>query len=179
MRMANHFQLNLLWYLLFLECCCSCVSCRSLNFLIWIVDPPSVKINRKEVIVVEGHNTSLTCNVSGKPEPTITWTKQGSGVVLSNTSSLDVLNVSRHDATDDIIQYQCKASNGVGTPATATVNVTVYCKYYRFILYLLPLGELKFLWTVAKKNFYFCKATGNPQSNISWPRQVGTKTCVL
>ena len=111
------------------------VARHSLNFLICIVDPPSIKINRKEVIVVEGHNTSLTCNVSGKPEPTITWTKQGSGVVLSNTSSWDVLNVSRHDATDDIIQYQCKASNGVGTPAAATVNVTVYCKYYRFICY--------------------------------------------
>ena len=103
--------------------------CCSLNFFICIVDPPSVTIRKQEVIVVEGHNTSLTCNVSGKPDPTITWTKQGSGVVLSNTSSLDVVNVSRHDAIDDIIQYQCKASNGVGTPATATVNVTVYCKY--------------------------------------------------
>ena len=129
MRMANHFQLNLLWYLLFLGCCCSCVSSHSLKFLICIVDPPSIKIHKKEVIVVEGRNTSLTCNVSGKPEPTITWTKHGSSKVLSNTSSLDVVNVSRHDTTDDIIQYQCTASNGVGTPATATVNVTVYCKY--------------------------------------------------
>ena len=126
--MANNFPLNLLWYLLFLGCCCSCVFCHSLNFLICIVDPP-IKIHKKEVIVVEGHNTSLASNVSGKPEPTITWTKQGSGVVLSNTSSLDVVNVSRHDTTDDIIQYQCTASNGGGTPATATVNVTVYCKY--------------------------------------------------
>ena len=71
--------------------------------MIYIVDPPSIKIHKKEVIVVY---TSLTCNVSGKPEPTITWTKQGSNKVLSNTSSLDMVNVSRHDATDDIIQYQ-------------------------------------------------------------------------
>ena len=97
--------------------------------MICIVDPPSINIHKKEVIVVEGHNTSLACNVSGKPEPTITWTKQGSSKVLSNTSSLDVVNVRRHDATDDMIQYQCIASNGVGTPATATVNITVYCKY--------------------------------------------------
>ena len=78
-------------------------------------------------------------------EPTIKWTKQGSGVILSNTSSLDVVNVSRHDATDDIIQYQCTASNEVGTPATATVNITVHCKYLRSILYLLPPAKLKFL----------------------------------
>ena len=25
-------------------------------------------------------------------------------------------------------QYQCKSSNGVQTPATATVNVTVHCE---------------------------------------------------
>ena len=94
-----------------------------------IVDPPSVTVHKQETIVVEGHNTSLACEVSGEPNPTITWTKQGSSKVLSNTSSLDVVNVSRHDAIDDIIQYQCTASNGVGTSATATVNVNVYCKY--------------------------------------------------
>ena len=55
--------------------------------------------------------------------------KQGSIKVLSNTSSLDVVNVSRHDAIDDIIQYRCTAINGVGTSAIATVNVNVYCKY--------------------------------------------------
>ena len=62
-------------------------------------------IHNQEVIAVEGHNTGLACNVCGKPYPTITWTKQGSGVVLSNASSLDVVNVSRHDAISDIIQY--------------------------------------------------------------------------
>ena len=78
--------------------------------------------------VEEGNNITLMCNASGKPEPIITWTKLGSLVVLSNTSSLTIVNVSRPGTPDNMIQYQCTASNGVETPATATVNVTVHCK---------------------------------------------------
>ena len=43
-------------------------------------------------------------------------------------SLLSVVNVSRPGTADNMIQYQCKASNGVETPATATVNVTVHCE---------------------------------------------------
>ena len=78
--------------------------------------------------VEEGNNITLMCNASGKPEPIITWTKLNSSVVLSNTSSLTIVNVSRPGTPDNMIHYQCTASNGVETPATATVNVTVHCK---------------------------------------------------
>ena len=76
----------------------------------------------------EGDNIILTCSASGKPDPVITWTTFGSSEVLSNTSSLTIVNVSRPGTADNTIQYQCTASNGVGTPVTATVNVTVRCK---------------------------------------------------
>jgi len=39
------------------------------------------------------------------------------------------VNVSRPGTPDNMIQYQCTASNGVETSATDTVNVTVHCKY--------------------------------------------------
>ena len=76
--------------------------------------------------VQEGNNITLLCNVSGKPAPVMAWTKAGSSQVLSHTSLLSVVNVSRPGTADNTIQYQCKASNGVKTPATATVNVTVH-----------------------------------------------------
>ena len=76
----------------------------------------------------EGDNITLTCSASGKPNPVITWTMFGSSEVVSNTSSLYIVNVSRPGTPDNMIQYQCTASNGVGTPATATINVTVHCK---------------------------------------------------
>ena len=78
--------------------------------------------------VQEGNNITLSCNASGKPGPVIAWTKVGSSQVLSHTSLLSVVNVSRPGTADNMIQYQCKATNGVKTPATATVNVTVHCE---------------------------------------------------
>ena len=72
---------------------------------------------------------TFLCNASGKPYPTITWTELGTSEVLSNTSSVTIVNVSRPGTPDNMIQYQCTASNGVETPAMATVNVTIHCKY--------------------------------------------------
>ena len=70
---------------------------------------------------------NFTCTASGKPKPRITWTKVGSSEVISYALQVKI-NVSRPVTADNMIQYQCAASNGVGTPATATVNVTVQCK---------------------------------------------------
>ena len=93
-----------------------------------ILDPPSITIHKICDMLVEGDNITLTCNASGKPQPVITWTKLGSPVVLSQTSSFTIVNVSRPGTPDNMIQYQCTASNGVETPATATVNCIVHCK---------------------------------------------------
>ncbi len=89
----------------------------------------SVKISHTTTKVVEGNSLVLTCNASGKPDPSISWTKVGRPEVLSNTSSLTIVNVSRPGTPDNMIQYQCTASNGVGTPATATATINVHCKY--------------------------------------------------
>ena len=89
---------------------------------------PSVVVSSTDLIMPEGRNLSLTCNASGKPQPITTWSKLGSSEVLSTASSLTIVNVSRPGTPDNMIQYQCTASNGVETSATATVNVTVHCK---------------------------------------------------
>ena len=71
----------------------------------------------------------MTCAASGKPNPNIKWTKVGSSDFLSNASLLTVVNATRPKTANSRIQYQCIASNGVGTPATATASVIVNCKY--------------------------------------------------
>ena len=93
-----------------------------------MIDPPSITIHKISDTVEEGDNITLTCNASGKPRPVITWTKPGSSVVLSNTSSLTIVKVSRPGTPDNMIQYQCTASNGVETPATDIATVTVHCE---------------------------------------------------
>ena len=81
---------------------------------------------------MEGNNIALFCNTSGKPDPVITWTRLGSSEVLSNTSLLTVANVRRLGNPDNLIQYQCTASNRVANPAIAVANVTVYSKSVAF-----------------------------------------------
>ena len=95
---------------------------------IFILVAPSVYVSTSALVTKEGSNVSLSCNASGKPEPSISWTRVGSSKVLSVSPSLTIVNVSRPGTPENMIQYQCTASNGVGTPATATVNVTVHCK---------------------------------------------------
>ena len=71
---------------------------------------------------------TLSCNASGEPSPIITWTRIGDFEVFPQGSSITVLNVSRPGTPDNMIQYQCTASNGVESPAKAVANVTVHCK---------------------------------------------------
>ena len=95
--------------------------------------PPSVEISNKTATAVEGDRLNFTCTASGKPEPKIAWTKVGNATVRADTPSVSVI-VDRPGTADNMIQYQCTASNGVKPPATAIVNVTVYCKYqYSFL----------------------------------------------
>ena len=89
---------------------------------------PSVEISNKTVTAVEGDRLNFTCTASGKPKPKIAWTKVGHAIVIADTPLVPVV-VDRPATADNMIQYQCTASNGVKTPATATVNITVYCKY--------------------------------------------------
>ena len=90
---------------------------------------PSVEIFNTMLITVEGSNVTLSCNASGKPPPIITWTRIGDSEVFPQGSSISVVNVTRPGTPDNMIQYQCTASNGVKSPAKAVANITVHCKY--------------------------------------------------
>ena len=95
---------------------------------------PFAEVVPQTVTVIEGGNITLICNISGVPAPSILWTQIGSSKVVSHNSSLTIVNVSRPGTPDNMIQYQCTASNGVETSATDTVNVTVHCKYLMQII---------------------------------------------
>ena len=89
---------------------------------------PFAEVIPQTVTVIEAGNITLVCNISGVPAPSILWTQIGSSKVVSHNSSLTIVNVSRPGTPDNMIQYQCTASNGVETSAMATVNVTVQCE---------------------------------------------------
>ena len=98
-------------------------------FVLFSSVAPLVKISDAILTIVEGSNVTLSCNASGKPSPIITWTQVGDSKVFPQGSSITVLNVSRPGTPDNIIRYQCTASNGVESPVEAVAKVSVHCKY--------------------------------------------------
>lgn len=80
--------------------------------------------------------------------------------------SLTIKNVTRPGTADNMIQYQCTVNNGVGTPATATVNVTVH----------FPPGidHAPSAYQVVEGSgmtLFFNNATGNPKPGITWTKE--------
>ena len=83
---------------------------------------PSMVYPLENITVIEGENRTLTCNVSGGPVLTVTWTEvssrsQSSGVVRYLT------NISRKNAGE----YKCEATNDCGNSSASTF-LTVLCK---------------------------------------------------
>ena len=76
----------------------------------------------EDQFVSERRNTSLICNASGTPQPTVFWNDVASGQRI-NSSVLEFTNIHRGEAGE----YRCEASNECGS-AVEEVNVTVFCE---------------------------------------------------
>ena len=75
---------------------------------------------------------TLSCNASGNPEPTISWTKDGSPINSNSRNSLSednkqltIANVNRTDSGE----YRCVASNSVGNKTSNAATLDIKCKY--------------------------------------------------
>ena len=73
----------------------------------YLSDTPLVSVSPEKVTIVEGNKALLTCNASGEPEPSISWTRIGSSNVLSVSPSLTVVNVSRPGTEDNYGLSEC------------------------------------------------------------------------
>ena len=86
--------------------------------------PQNLTVNETNPIVV-------SCDASGFPEPSFTWTKDRQ--VVSQEKRLNIQRSNRSNAG----MYVCTASNGVGQDKTAKAYVTVQCKFvFRHIIEL-------------------------------------------
>ena len=78
---------------------------------------------------------TLSCNnVDGQPEPTISWTKDGSPLNTSVNSrislsddkkQLNITNVHRTGSGE----YRCVANNSLGNATSNATTLSVQCKY--------------------------------------------------
>ena len=76
---------------------------------------------------------TLTCNATGNPEPTISWTMDGSPVDTRDNSrisysadkqELTITNASRTDNGE----YRCVARNSLGNATSNASTVDIQCK---------------------------------------------------
>ncbi|XP_077540880.1 cell adhesion molecule Dscam1-like isoform X2 [Haemaphysalis longicornis] len=80
----------------------------------WVQEPHDVSLRESE-------NTTLVCDATGIPKPSISWEREGT--VLSATgSALRLSKLSKSDSG----RYKCTADNGLREPLAKEIRVTVY-----------------------------------------------------
>ncbi|XP_053325662.1 hemicentin-1 [Spea bombifrons] len=131
-------------------------------------DPPAIKDTEKmtNISVLLNHHTRLFCEVSGSPQPLITWYKGNTQVfenddvqVLENGKVLNFLKTS----VEDIGLYTCKATNIAGN---------VEKQYFLDILEpptIMDSGSLNEISVIAGRSAHLvCKVKGIPFPTIQW-----------
>ena len=95
-------------------------------------DQPEITVQPQNKTLTERENVTLSCNATGNPAPSISWTKDGSAVnspkisLSLDNKQLTITNVSRDDSGD----YRCVANNSVGAVVTSNAaTLGVQCKY--------------------------------------------------
>lgn len=119
----------------------------------------------------ENEELKLTINVSGKPEPTITWFKNDKEIPIDKrmkssfdgqVGSLTIKNLT----TDDTGKYKCEVKNNLGS-ATSTAEVVVEKKSKKpEIISKMSDAEL----TEGGDAHFEVKLTGYPSPEVQWYR---------
>ena len=114
-----------------------------------IIVAPLITTQPQSGPVTEGDNVTLSCNASGNPVPTISWTRDGSLVSSGDqrisfeagNRRLTITNVSRADSGE----YRCLADNSEGNDTSNATTLDVQCKYTSLIKDLTKLPKTEFL----------------------------------
>ena len=102
-------------------------------FLFIVRVAPQITTQPQAGSVIEGDNVTLSCNASGNPEPTISWTRDGSLVSSGDqrisfeagNRQLTITNVNRADSGE----YLCVADNSERNDTSNATTLDVQCKY--------------------------------------------------
>ena len=80
---------------------------------------------------MQGSSVTFSSDANGVPEPTFSWTKDGSAVTANDrirlsadNKELSITNVNRTESGE----YRCVATNSVETVSSKAATLTVHCK---------------------------------------------------
>ena len=98
---------------------------RNLHFILFFsTDPAEIVTLPVDQVVWVGQQVTLFCNVTGNPVPNITYTIVGENDTVGYNKTL-VINGS---STAYVKTYMCTANNGIQSPVSAKITVTVLGK---------------------------------------------------
>ena len=108
-------------------------TCVVLIVCILIVVPPQIATQPQGGPVTQSNNVTLSCNASGNPVPTITWTRNGSVLTSSvprisfgeESKELKITSINRADSGE----YRCVANNSEGNVTSDAATLDVQCEY--------------------------------------------------
>lgn len=97
---------------------------------------PKTIVHPQNITTKEGGNLTIYCNATGNPDPTVSWTKDGSLIrrnlritMSADGKQLTITNASASDSGE----YRCTAVNSIGKYASIASTVNVQCKCFLFI----------------------------------------------
>uniref|UniRef100_A0A671RNY0 Brother of CDO n=1 Tax=Sinocyclocheilus anshuiensis TaxID=1608454 RepID=A0A671RNY0_9TELE len=102
------------------------VSSARVLYDVQVFEPPQVRVELQQQDVAWGDTVRFSCQVRGKPTPTVVWLHNAQPLSPSprHRMSSQVLRVLNVGPQDDGM-YQCMAENGVGSSQAATRLLTV------------------------------------------------------
>ncbi|CAC5361504.1 unnamed protein product [Mytilus coruscus] len=128
---------------------------------------PEIRFDRFPVYVVEGENTSITCNTRGNPLPNTQWVTNGIEMTLQQQNQ-SVLYLTDIDRLVQERTYTCKAISKSSKYGILTINkdLSIVVFYNTSVTKLEILNGSKF--SENQRATLRCQVTGNPLPNVTW-----------
>ncbi|XP_063319593.1 neural cell adhesion molecule L1-like protein isoform X12 [Pelmatolapia mariae] len=128
----------------------------------WLTEPPQSQLT------VIGSDVHIKCSVSGKPQPAITWRRNGVMFRDDPDNRMQVLDdtvILLNAKAEDSGVYQCEASNRHGN-ILANVNIMIM----NMAPLILTENNQEYAAVVGKEITMNCSVFSSPPSSISWTK---------